>query len=129
MEKEALQALMKKEGNSETFTYKGFDCKIKRNQSLSFLCGYVRLPEGHKFYKQHYNDIDVDVHGSLTYSQQENDQWVVGFDCGHCFDLCPFEIMVNDDSPYGFMQSGVSSGTYRTMEYVESEIKKLVDQL
>ena len=31
--------------------------------------GYVRIPEGHPFYGKEYNEIDVSVHGGLTFSE------------------------------------------------------------
>lgn len=45
--------------------------------------GYVHLPKGHKYYGVNYGDIPVNVHGSLTYSEQEGDYWVIGFDTAH----------------------------------------------
>lgn len=45
--------------------------------------GYVKLPKGHKYYGVHYDDIPVDVHGGLTYSEEEDGFWVVGFDTAH----------------------------------------------
>lgn len=48
--------------------------------------GYVNLPKWHKYYGVHYDNIPVDVHGGLTYSEQEGDYWVVGFDTCHAWD-------------------------------------------
>ena len=60
--------------------------------------GYVIIPKGHKLHGKHYDDIDVDVHGDLTFSKSakeldwpeipENlkDGWVVGFDTAHYAD-------------------------------------------
>lgn len=48
--------------------------------------GYVSLPKGHKFYGLHYDDDllqDIDIHGGLTYSEQEGDFWTFGFDTAH----------------------------------------------
>ncbi len=49
--------------------------------------GYVALPEGHKFYGTPYDDVDVEIHGGLTYGETEEidgkDYWVLGFDCCH----------------------------------------------
>ena len=45
--------------------------------------GYVKLPKGHKYYGMDYSDIHVDAPGGLTYSVQEGDEWVVGFDTMH----------------------------------------------
>jgi hypothetical protein len=57
--------------------------------------GYVLLPEGHKYHGLHYDNIDVNVHGGLTFSELIEDEkdaewygvgkeyvgyWAVGFD-------------------------------------------------
>lgn len=51
--------------------------------------GYVRIPEGNKYYDKNYNEIDVSVHGGLTFSGHitndgvlSNGFWV-GFDTAH----------------------------------------------
>jgi len=76
---------------------------IKQNTWLNFTShgwgnGYVVIPEGHKLHGIDYNDIDVSVHGGLTFSAladsdmvddwdelSEGDlgSWVVGFDTCH----------------------------------------------
>ena len=60
--------------------------------------GYVIIPKGHPLHGKHYDDIDVEVHGGLTFSESakeldwpeitENDKegWVVGFDTAHYSD-------------------------------------------
>lgn len=59
--------------------------------------GYVLIPEGHPLHGKHYDDIDVDVHGGLTFSELVDDEmiekweidaedkgkWCVGFDTAH----------------------------------------------
>lgn len=57
--------------------------------------GYVVIPNGHPLHGKHYDDIDVNVHGGLTFSESANnlewdeieeedkDGWVVGFDTAH----------------------------------------------
>ena len=52
--------------------------------------GYVRIPEGHPYYEKTYDDIPVDVHGGLTFSDhifEDNkhfsDGYWVGFDTAH----------------------------------------------
>jgi hypothetical protein len=53
----------------------GLDCMIKRN-GAGALCGYVGVPEGHKFFEVDYNDIPYGrggphaVHGGLTYTRE-----------------------------------------------------------
>ncbi len=45
--------------------------------------GYVKLPKNHKYYGVDYDNIPVDAPGGLTYSEQDGDEWVVGFDTMH----------------------------------------------
>lgn len=108
----------------------GFHCLIKRGPSGAW-CGYVAVPPGHPWYKQDYSDLDVDCHGCLTYSNHcsgEEDSgichkpepgepdavWWLGFDCFHSGDAVP---------AYGI------GGTYRTMDYAASEVRRLLKQV
>lgn len=55
---------------------------------------YVRIPENHPYYKKDYNEIDIDVHGGLTYSKEyldigelpALDGWFIGWDYAHLGD-------------------------------------------
>lgn len=57
-------------------------------------CGYVRLLEGHPWYGKGYDDIDVCIHGGLTFAGElkcgdadlDTGFWI-GFDCAHCYDM------------------------------------------
>jgi hypothetical protein len=66
-------------------------------------CGYVTLPKTHPCYGKHYDDIDVQVHGGLTYgrkvtqkdidsntwpelTQEDLGKWMVGFNTAHLGD-------------------------------------------
>lgn len=84
--------------------------------------GYVLIPEGHPLHGKHYDDIDVDVHGGLTFSELVDDEliekwdklteadkgmWMIGFDTAHYRDnlhTCP-------------------------KEYVEAEAERLLEQV
>ena len=72
----------------EPFMYLAMNTWFKRDLGVEFGWGngYVALPKGHKYYQVDYDDIPVDVHGGLTYSQQMGDYWVVGFDTAHFSD-------------------------------------------
>lgn len=76
---------------------------IKKNDWMGMILphgwgnGYVIIPIGHKLHGVDYDDIDVDVHGGLTFSSviTEDDarawgidekhigSWMVGFDTCH----------------------------------------------
>jgi len=57
--------------------------------------GYVIIPEGHPCHGKHYDDINVSIHGGLTFSAsvkecdweelkgEDPEGWVVGFDTAH----------------------------------------------
>lgn len=68
-------------------------------------CGYAGVPPGHPWYQSDYNDVDVSVHGGLTYAEFCDETggpichvakpgeparvWWLGFDCGHAMDYAP----------------------------------------
>ena len=62
--------------------------------------GYVVIFKGHPMYGKHYDEVPVDIHGGLTFSESVNsligdfpelteemkDGWVFGFDTAHYSD-------------------------------------------
>ena len=80
----------------------GLPCLAVRNLRFGFWCGYAAVPLGHPLHGKRYDDVDVDVHGGLTYANaceghichvpkpgQPDDVWWFGFDCGHFGDYAP----------------------------------------
>ena len=35
-------------------------------------CAYVSIPKDHPYYQKHYDDVNVDCHGGLTFSNKHN---------------------------------------------------------
>jgi hypothetical protein len=81
--------------------YTNLDCMIHRNR-MGALCGYVGVPEGHPAFEKHYDDVNVHVHGGLTYADSCRGDlcheaqpgrpahvWWLGFDCNHLGDFAP----------------------------------------
>ena len=121
----------------------GLPCLIVRNR-LGTLCGYVGVSEGHPhFDSEDAYAIDVNVHGGITFGDfcepagaekperfichvvedGENDRvYWLGFDCGHAWDLSPFEILRR--APRTFPDA-----SYKSVEYVERECQRLAAQL
>jgi hypothetical protein len=111
--------------------------------SLGHRCGYVGIPQGHALYGIDYTDINVNVHGTLTFSSGDdiydvdsNGLWWIGFDCAHCDDGKDFELIreLNDARTSAFMISiesmfPIEGEVARTKEYVEEELIRLVNQL
>lgn len=111
------------------------DCLIVRGP-LGALCGYVGVPESHKHFEDDYLNVDVDVHGGLTFAdrcQPTNDEsrhichsgevanktvWWLGFDCAHAWDVTPMH-------PHSFGWDSI----YRDFEYVKREVTHLAHQL
>lgn len=127
------------------FEYEGYECEIRRN-GVGALCGYVKLPKEHPRYEKDYDGINVDVHGGLTYSELENDKWVIGFDCAHSGDIAPsceksleearkeFPLPdhikeLNDNVKKAYPNYSFLHPTYKNIEYVKSECMSLVDQI
>ncbi len=58
---------------------------------------YIEIPRTSKLYGKGYNDIDLDVHGGLTYANSDlngvkNNSWFIGWDYAHCGDYYGYDI-------------------------------------
>ena len=142
------------EGNIKLFIHRGLQCVIlrahainlwrplavecertsggKRHSNLVHLCGYVRVPKSSKLYGLSYTHEKVDsirVHGGLTYADDElipnDDGWWFGFDCAPSSDYSGVDQIL----ARAFMEGDDINGTYRDMNYVTNETKKLAEQL
>ena len=69
---------------------------------------YVEIPEGHKLFGKEYDDCNIDVHGGVTYSEdnltylrysdkykcdtlcKKKDTWFIGWDYAHLNDYTGF---------------------------------------
>lgn len=116
----------------------GLDCLIVRGGGGA-LCGYVGVPESHDGFKKDYDDVEVEVHGGLTFASlcrpsKDGDHkgichveegaankivWWLGFDCGHAWDICP-------SYNHGHFSP---EDTYRDFDYVKREVESLAKQL
>lgn len=120
------------------FEYKGYICVADRKDHGAW-CGYAVLPKEHPLVgKELWNNEVLQVHGGITQSDdhytvlsggQPKDAkivrcvWSVGFDCCHAWDIMPgFPNELNR------MLSG-HGATYKNLDFVINELKKLVDQL
>lgn len=67
-----------------------YRCQVARSYFGS-LCGYVAIPPGHPAHGLHQSQLgNLPSHRGLTWSgPATGDHWVVGFDCGHAFDIQP----------------------------------------
>jgi len=130
----------------------GFACLMLRNPHGGMWCGYVGLPPGHAWHGKDYDDIDVSVHGGLTFAErcmdddrpmrervchvpqpgESDDVWWLGFDCHHFMDLAPGHeatmrvIDIQLMSKYG--ATPPRDYTYRDVAYVQLEVEQLAAQ-
>ena len=114
----------------------GYKCRIRRNEATGALCGYVGIPKEHRFWGVSYeesdaelSEIEVDVHGGLTYSAEgEDGYWYFGFDTTHADDFAPklVELLIGfgrKDLPF------TDCTKYKTWEFVDDQIHWLGKRL
>lgn len=102
----------------------GLKCLIRRISGLGHLCGYVGIGPKHRLHGTHYDYVNIDVHGGLTYAGngvvdagEDRDLWWFGFDCAHAGDVSP-----GLGTPF-------TDGVYRDIEFVTSECETLAREL
>jgi hypothetical protein len=128
-----LVDIINAEGDFDEWTdpYSNYLCRISRLISMQHWNGYVRVPESHPSFGKSYDDVDIRVHGGLTYGgdhfpsytnkETEKGYWWYGFDCGHAWDRIP---RIHFSFHYRFEQD-----VYRDKDYVKKEVTKLAKQL
>lgn len=120
----------------------GLACLMVR--ARAHWCGYVGVPEGHPAFGKDYNDVEVEVHGGLTFAglcqeegtgprvchipepgQPDRVYWL-GFDCAHSGDKRPAtdERQLQIERKYP-----ISGDIYRDFDYVKAETGRLAQQL
>jgi hypothetical protein len=126
----------------------GFDCLARRGPMGSW-CGYVGVPPGHPAHGRDWVDVDVDVHGGLTFAGacdedapeghgichvpepgRPADVWWLGFDCGHAFDVSPaFDAREREAGLPPLPHFAELPITYKPLAYVRAEVAALARQL
>ena len=101
------------------FRANGFQCQVARHMSQGHLCGYIRVGSDHPWYGKDFNNVDVEVHGGLTFARCIDKISTFGFDCAHLGDLTPYmaspPLVGKDD-------------VYRDIGYVVNQLVKLARQ-
>jgi len=127
------------------FVHAGFACFIKRGP-MGAWCGYVGVPATHPAYGLHYEAVDVEVHGGLTYANKcvgaichvpqpgmPDDVWWLGFDLNHFLDVAPGDPYRHEPSaafPDLLARDGYLPGEcYKPRGYAEAETRSLAEQL
>lgn len=134
------------------FEHAGLPCLLLRNHAGTW-CGYAAVPPGHPLHGKGYDDLDVEVHGGLTYASacrdrichvpkpgEPDDVWWFGFDCGHYRDFSPgIDALLrsirsrSQDEHYDHATAVAAQNrlveVYRDLAYVRAETERLADQL
>ena len=119
----------------KSWKHAGLRCHIRRNPEILNYCGYVCLPVGHPFYEKGYDETeDLEVHGGLKYTDLEDGDWVVGFDCAHFGDFIGglIEIMERTKNHTEAELTEIArkrNEHYWTLQEVVAETNRLAEQL
>jgi hypothetical protein len=111
----------------------GLPCLMVRSVTMGAWCGYVGVPPGHPFHGKGYDDVDVAVHGGLTYGRR----------CGHviCHVPQPGEpadvhwLGLNEQTLPHLAKIGNAfrglfpDSAYRDVAYVKAEVERLAKQI
>lgn len=122
-----ISDIIKSEGDSHKWLYRGFNCEIERNPYLGVWIGYVYIPEDSAVYKESLDEIVC--HGGITYMDLiQNDFtkiYKIGFDCAHYTDFCPkFGLTLGQS-----ISSNSLEISYKNKEFAMNECKSIVDQI
>ena len=120
------------------FEYKGHDCICIFN-CRGYRCGYVSVDNN-----KDYNEYDVACHcgltfsGTLPYNYGQKETYYIGFDCGHICDGNDYATalkygLLTEKRFNELMEMEIQLPTFlqpvRSLEYVEEQCRKIVDQL
>ena len=121
------------------FEYKGHDCICVFN-CLGYRCGYVSVDDDNNRY-----EYDIDCHCGLSFGPSTlpkdynpKKTCYIGFDCGHICDGNDYDTalkygLINEKQYNNFIEMQIHLPTFlepvRSLEYVEEQCKKIVDQL
>lgn len=106
-------------------TSAGYEAEVLATE-MGHRCGYVTVPKGHPCEGKDYTDLDVHVHGGLTYSNGPQ----FGFDCAHLYDAKDPSLMSDEFRKIHEMWPRFDEGgTVKTLEFCVAECEKLAAQL
>ena len=118
----------------------GLSCAVVQAREGGHRCGYVRVPPGHSLHGKDYNDVDVSIHGGLTFAEiescahEDGTGYWFGFDCAHSMDASydpdhlP-EHEVDFRTKYPEFNHLHFADHYWTQSEVERETEQLAEQL
>ena len=132
----------------------GLPCLAIRHPHSGHWCGYAAVPPQHPYHGRGQEEVDVDVHGGLTYAKachadvchvpkpgEPDNVWWFGFDCAHAGDLaCIMLYQLKAGTGYPWPEKPYDHAValaaddyrvdcYRTLDYVVVQTNYLAEQL
>ena len=118
----------------------GMRCRIRRNPITLTLCGYVGVPTGNLLWglseksdtdKSLWHELDENIHGGLTYAQEDDDGWWwFGFDTAHHDDFSPGIVLsLLGADPKHKLADLYDPENYKTWEFVDAEVRELMRKI
>ena len=102
-------------------------------------CGYIGLPQGHLLENKDYDEIDLEIHGGLTFAsngfhfKKDGYNYYIGFDCAHIYDGYDIETILkhnpNVDIAFYELMNQYDVTTIKTTKFVINELENAVKQL
>ena len=96
-------------------------------------CGYVGAPPGNRLYKVEDDDLDLEVHGGVTYCGhhklfETSGEWWFGFACAHYGDA-PSQDIIDTLSPSIREFYNSPDISHKSLEFCVAECERLAEQL
>lgn len=126
----------------QEWTHVGLSCAVVQAREGQHRCGYVRVPPTHPDFGKGYDDVNVDVHGGLTFAEVEpcsdhtdGQGWWFGFDCAHAGDGMVDPNYKSSNPEFISIKSLYASSPWRTNEHywtkeeVAAQCNQLAEQL
>jgi|SRR5882672_7409967 len=114
------------------WTHAGLQCAVVQAREDSHRCGSVRVPSIHPAFGKSYVDLDVSVHGDLTFGDLElcvehkdGQGYWFGFNCAHSGDAM-YDPAAKNELEHYFIHAG---DHYWFQDEVEAETERLAEQL
>jgi hypothetical protein len=107
-------------------TTAGYEAEVLATK-MGHRCGYVTVPADHPCAGKDYNELDVNVHGGLTYGNGPQ----FGFDCAHLYDAKDPALMSDEFRKIYERWPSMREldGTVKTLEFCVKQCEKLAAQL
>lgn len=113
----------------EWTTKAGFKAEVIAHD-MGHRCGYVSVPTEHPWYGKDYNEVDLDVHGGVTYAGMRDDLWWFGYDCAHLGDARDPELMSDEyKNVLPGRKLNFDGDTVKTLDFCVNECESMAWQL